>query len=171
MGRLPAQPGTEAILSATHTIGVAQCALRRSLRSSHLAELAGRSCPHRWARSGLLHPGGPLREIPAPLSLDCHFYSNKYMKNRGAKGIRTPDLLHAMPAVFVWRRLAVSRFGTSGQWSCLAESACICCCLGALSLGSSLVTGLFRAPLRPRVRRLRRRSGATPGLAIRLRPT
>jgi hypothetical protein len=104
MGRLPAQTGTEAILSATHTIGVAQCALRRSLRSSHLAELAGRSCPHRWARSGLLHPGGPLREIPAPLSLDCHFYSNKYTKNGGAKGIRTPDLLHAIQGRLVARR-------------------------------------------------------------------
>ena len=63
MGRLPAQPGTEAILSATHTIGVAQRAPRRSLRSCHLAELAGRSCPHRWTRSGLQHPGGPRREI------------------------------------------------------------------------------------------------------------
>jgi len=61
MGRLPAQPGTEAILSATHTIRVAQRAPRRSLRSSHPAELAGRSSPHRWPRSGLLHPSGPRR--------------------------------------------------------------------------------------------------------------
>jgi len=50
------------LLRATHTIGVAQVALRRSLRSSHPAELAGRSCPHRWTRSGLLHPGGLRRE-------------------------------------------------------------------------------------------------------------
>jgi hypothetical protein len=28
-----------------------------------LADLAGRSCPHRWARSGLQHAGGPRREI------------------------------------------------------------------------------------------------------------
>jgi hypothetical protein len=45
--------GNRAILPATHTIGVAQCALRRSLRSARPAELAGRSCLHRWARSGL----------------------------------------------------------------------------------------------------------------------
>ena len=51
------------LLRATHTIGVAQCALRRSLRSSHPAEPAGRSCPHHWTRSGLPHPGGPRREI------------------------------------------------------------------------------------------------------------
>jgi hypothetical protein len=50
-------------MRATHTIRVAPRAPRRSLRSSHLAELAGRSCPHRWPRSGLLHPGGPRREI------------------------------------------------------------------------------------------------------------
>ena len=48
-----------------------------------LADLAGRSCPHRWTRSGLQHPGGPRRENPAPLSLNCHFYSNKYTKNGG----------------------------------------------------------------------------------------
>ena len=84
------------LLRATHTIGVAQCALRRSLRSSHPAELAGRSCPHRWARSGLPYPGGLRRVNPAPLSLDCHFYSNEYAKNGGAKGIRTPGLLHAI---------------------------------------------------------------------------
>jgi hypothetical protein len=62
---------------------------------------------------------------------------------RGAKGIRTPDLLHAMRAGFVWRCLARSRFGTSGEWSCPAASGCICCDLGALSLGSSLVTASF----------------------------
>jgi hypothetical protein len=63
MARLPAQPGTEAILSATHTIRVARRAPRRSLRRSHLAELAGFPCPHRQARSGLLHPGGLRRKI------------------------------------------------------------------------------------------------------------
>jgi hypothetical protein len=56
-----------------------------------------------------------------------------------------------MPAGFVWRCLARSRFGTSGQWPCLAESGWICCGLGALSLGSSLVTGRFRAPWAVRV--------------------
>jgi len=65
--RTPPNPGsgrwrTHGRLRATHTIGVAQCAPRRSLRSSHPAELAGRSCPHRWARSGLLHSGGLRRE-------------------------------------------------------------------------------------------------------------
>ena len=35
-------------------------------------------------------------KIRRRLSLDCHFYSNKYAKNGGAKGIRTPDLLHAI---------------------------------------------------------------------------
>jgi len=69
------------LLRATHTIGVAQRTPRRSLRSSHFAELAGRSCPHRWAPSGLPHPGELRRENPAPLSLDCHFYSNEYTKN------------------------------------------------------------------------------------------
>jgi hypothetical protein len=39
---------------------------------------------------------GSGTESPASLSLDCHFVSNKYTKRRGAKGIRTPDLLHAM---------------------------------------------------------------------------
>jgi len=144
--------GNRAILPATHTIGVAQCALRRSLRSARPAELAGRSCLHRWARSGLPHPGGLRRENPAPLSLDCRFGARRaFEKCRGAKGIRTPDLLHAMPAGFVWRCLARSRFGTSGQWFCLPESGWVCCCLGALSLGSSLATGLLRAPRGPRV--------------------
>jgi hypothetical protein len=69
------------LLRATHTIGVAQRAPRRSLRSSHFAELAGRSGPHCWAPSGLPHPGELRRENPAPLSLDCHFYSNEYTKN------------------------------------------------------------------------------------------
>jgi hypothetical protein len=53
---------------------VASCVLRirSGLRSARRgdhpealtpAELAGRSRPHRWPRSGLLHPGGPRREI------------------------------------------------------------------------------------------------------------
>ena len=61
-----------------------------------VADLAGRSCPHHFARSGLQHAGGPRREIRRHCHLMVTFYSNKYMKNRGAKGIRTPDLLHAM---------------------------------------------------------------------------
>ena len=68
---------------------------RRPPRSSDLVELAGCSCPHCRARSSVLHPDG-LRRASAPLSLDSHFYSNECAKNRGAKGIRTPDLLHAM---------------------------------------------------------------------------
>jgi hypothetical protein len=46
MGRLPAQQGTEAILSATHTGG--GCAVRAEAITQKLtlAELAGRSCPH-----------------------------------------------------------------------------------------------------------------------------
>jgi hypothetical protein len=81
-----------------------------------------------------------------------HFSRSQHaseLGKRGAKGIRTPDLLHAMRAGFVRRCLARSRFGTSGQWSCLAESGCICCGLGALSFGSSLVTGILRAQRGP----------------------
>jgi hypothetical protein len=33
-----------------------------------------------------------------------------------------------------------SCYGTSGQWSCLAGSDCVCCGLGALSLSLSLAS-------------------------------
>jgi hypothetical protein len=120
MGRLPAQPGTEAILSATHTIGVAQRAPRRSLRSSHLAELAGRSCPHRWARSGLLHPGGRRRKFRHR----CHLIvtstrtsTRKNVELRGFepltfcmpyRGDSSPDRAGRRPA---WRLPAVTMAG------------------------------------------------------------
>jgi hypothetical protein len=39
-----------------------------------------------------------------PMTADCHFFSNTYTKNGGAKRIRTPDLLHAMQHGFVRRR-------------------------------------------------------------------
>jgi hypothetical protein len=54
------------------------------------------------------------------------------------KGIRTSDLLHAMPSGFVRRRPARSCYGTSGRRSWLAGSGCVCRGLGALSLGLSL---------------------------------
>jgi len=61
-----------------------------------------------------------------------------------------------------------ARQGNGLVWQSLPASAVV---WGALPLGSSLVTGLFRAQRGPRGRRHRQRSGATPGLAIRLRRT
>jgi hypothetical protein len=53
----------------------------------------------------------------------------------GAMGIRTPDLLHAMPADSVRLCRAESDTGRSGGLQCLAASGLVWCCLMRLSLG------------------------------------
>jgi hypothetical protein len=61
------------------------------------------------------------------------------LRKRGATGIRTPDLLHAMPADSVWLRRPASDTGRSGRRGRLAPSESDCGRLPALS--PLLVTG------------------------------
>jgi hypothetical protein len=79
--------------------------LRGARRGDHSEALTLLNWPDALVR--IARPGpacyiqaDPARN-PALLSLDCHFYSNKYTKNGGAKGIRTPDLLHAIQTFIV----------------------------------------------------------------------
>src|ERR1022692_3486959 len=61
------------------------------------------------------------------------------LRKRGATGVRTPDLLHAMPADSVWLRRPASDTGRSGRRGRLAPSESDCGRLPALS--PLLVTG------------------------------